>query len=271
MTPRFIIDEKSIDLNGLSSVTSIEIISTLLDLIEDATLSGHGVCYDDDLFIIPLVEHRSFWDLCDPDSPVYLPPDVRERATAAFSRMPKWYEVSKCEPVDLNVRIDGGVIETTAAVAWAHRLALDSRLESPACICASTGRRCGAVPVEVSGNSQEIWFVAGGRDVENYFRWLLAQYATESDQIAELASSAFSQLLFINNCFDGIGKMSKPCRELVPTIVYHLGAFSDEGKRIFSESWQRVPAEFGSLGVNISDENGGTKNNIEARRNGALF
>jgi hypothetical protein len=60
--------------------------------------------------------------------------------------------------------------------------------------------------------------------------------------------------------------MSKPYRELVGSIVHHLGALCDHGKRICSEPWIRVPSEFGALGVSISDENGRTKSNAVAKK-----
>jgi hypothetical protein len=266
MIIRFVVDERSIDLNGLNGEAGLEVIQVLLDRIEDARLNGHGVCYDDDLFSIALVENRSFWELCDVQSPIYLPPDVQQRAAAAFGTMPRWYEVDAPQPVDFDVRVDGGAVETTASVAWAHHQSISAGLGSPACICATGRRRTGVVVVEVSGQAREVCFVASAHDVEKYFRWLIAKYAATPDEIAELALSAFTQLQFIDRCFDGIRKMSKPFRQLAPTIVKHLAAFSDEGRRIFSGPWVRVPTEFGSLGIDISDENGNTKKNSQARK-----
>ncbi|PKM11446.1 MAG: hypothetical protein CVV13_09085 [Gammaproteobacteria bacterium HGW-Gammaproteobacteria-3] len=49
-------------------------------------------------------------------------------------------------------------------------------------------------------------------------------------------------------------------------MTKNLGALSDHGKRIFSGPWSNAPAEFGSLGVELSDENGNTKGNNEARK-----
>ena len=69
---------------------------------------------------------------------------------------------------------------------------------------------------------------------------------------------------FVNNCFDGIRKMSKICPDLAPDIVAHLSAFSDAGQRIFSGRWQDAQAEFGSIHINISDENGATKSDKKA-------
>jgi hypothetical protein len=60
--------------------------------------------------------------------------------------------------------------------------------------------------------------------------------------------------------------MSKPYRELIEPLTKHLSVLSDHGKRVFSESWKDAPSKFGSHGINISDENGNTKSNSEARR-----
>src|SRR5208282_117897 len=107
---------------------------------------------------------------------------------------------------------------------------------------------------------------ASARHVEEYFRWLIAAYAARPDDFAQLAPYAITQLLFIDRCFEGIRKMSRACRDLAPTIVGHLAACSVEGRRIFRGPWIRAPAEFGSLGIYIFDENGNTKSNAQARR-----
>ena len=80
-----------------------------------------------------------------------------------------------------------------------------------------------------------------------------------------LAPSAFPSVDFAPNAFNGISKMSKPYNELVGRLVRHLGVLSDHGNRIFSGPRDRVAQEFGSCGINVSDENGKTKANHVAR------
>lgn len=265
MTVRFIVDEKSISLHGLSTSDGLEVIEDLLDLIEDSQREGHDTCFDDELFNINLLGQRSFWELCDPDSPIYLTPEVSERAATIFGRLPRWHELDEPWPPDFDVSVGGGFIETTPSVAWAHQQAVKGGLSSVACICGSGGRRSGAVAVELAGRSENVWFVASAADMEHYFRWLIVEYATTSDDIEELATCAFRKLTFVDRCFEGIRTMSKPCRMLAPMIVHHLAAFSDDGQRIFAGPWIRAPQEFGALGINISDENGATKRNHQAR------
>jgi hypothetical protein len=268
----FIVDEGSIDLNGLGHEAGLEVVVTLLERIEDAILNGHGVCYDDELFTIPVFINRTLWELSDLESTLHLPPEVSQRMAAVFGTMPRWYEINGPEPTDYDVKVDDGAIETTASVAWAHQRSIrPGGLKSAACICALGRRRSGVVAVEVAGQRREVWFVANSLDMEGYFRWLIAKYATRPDEIAELAPWAFTQFVFAGRCFDGIGRMSKPCRQLAPTIVIHLSAFSDHGLRIFSGPWTKVPAEFGALGVDISDESGNTKSNSQARKERRLI
>jgi hypothetical protein len=266
MTVRFVIDERSIDLNGLTNTDGLEVIERLLERVEDALSDGHGTCFDDELFSMPLVSQRSFWELCDPASPVYLPPEIRQRAAATFGRMQRWYEVSDIQLPSLDVTIDGGPVETTASIAWAHQHAAFSGLDSVACICARGTRRLGPVSVNMLGQPETIWFVESAQDMEGYFRWIISGFASKPEEIALLAQSAFKQLVFLDQCFDGIGSMSKPCRQLAPMIVRHLSILSDEGQRIFTGPWSNAPAEFGSFGVNISDENGNTKQNSRAKK-----
>lgn len=272
MTMRFVIDERSIDLNGLNAGAALEVIDVLLDRIDDARDDGHGVCFDEDLFSIELVAQRSFWALFDPQFLVPLTPELSrhaaelsERAAATFGSMQRWYEVNAPSPVDVDASIDGGPIEMTGSVAWAHQQSIGGGLSSAACICASGRRRTGVINVEVAGHSAEVWFIASAHEMQQYFRWLISRYATRPDEIAEFSSSAFKRLSFVEQCFDGIRNMSSPCRQLAPAIVHHLSVLSDEGQRIFSGPWIQAPAEFGTFGVDISDENGNTKQNSHAK------
>jgi len=271
MTFRFVVDERSINLNGLESSAGKKLIQDMLYLIYDVQEEGHVVCFDDDLFTMSVLHDRSFWELCDPESPVRLDAELSQFASAIFGRMPRWYETETPGPADFDVSIDGRSKETSASVAWAHRQAIVGGLSSAACLSAFGGRRTGVVEVVVAGQLEEVWFADTRRGIEQYFRWIIAKHASTPDQIANVAPFAFTQIRFVDRCFDGIGKMSKPCRQLAPAIVAHLAAFSDEGKRIFSGPWARAPLEFAALGVQISDENGNTKSNAIARRERSII
>jgi hypothetical protein len=224
---------------------------------------GHGICYDEDLFLTDLRGGGTFWQLFAPDADLQLDHDDYEIAAAAFGTMPKWHELNSPQPVDVEVQVAGGPVEITGSIAWAHAQG-GLGLSAAACLSVSHGRTLGRHQVVVRGVDRPLWFVASAKDIERYFRDLLANCADTPDEFAALAEYAFRDLLFVDRCFDGIRKMSRICRDLAPDIVAHLSAFSDAGRRIFFGRWQDVEAEFGSLHVNISDENGATKSDKRA-------
>lgn len=265
MNVRFIVDENSLALDGLNIDELLIVIDNFLDAIDDALKCKNGVCYDEELFARFVIQERTFWDLFDDSLPIHLPRDVKERAASLFGQMPRWYDISHVVPEGCVVSIDGGPDETTMSVAWAHRQVQGAGLDSVACIYATGRRKSGINHVRLSGDEQAIFFVSNSCEMQHYFRWLISVYAENHHQMAVLAPSAFANLDFVDGCFSGISSMSKPFRNLAPVIVEHLSAFSDHGERIFSGDRRKAPQMFGSLGVNISDENGNTKRNHVAK------
>jgi len=255
---RFVIDETSWKFDDLDPAVCIEALEEMLDRVDDVLSQGHGCCYSDDLFHIPVRDGRSFYELYEDDSAIPVPPDVRMRVAAAFGRLPAWQNLDAPWPEDFDVAIAGGIPEFAPSIAWAHKQTMRGVAVAPACISHPIRRASGRVDVTVLGATAPVWFVSAARDTEHFFRWLIVEATDSPDEMEALSASAFRNLDFVADAFNGIKSMSKPYRELRQTIVVHLGAFSDEGARIFSGAWDRVPAEFGSLGVDISDENGDT-------------
>lgn len=118
----------------------------------------------------------------------------------------------------------------------------------------------------VKSCTESLWFIADHQNYYNFFRWLITDTTKNPSEMEAFALSAFPEIDFVPGVFNGIKIMSKPYKELVKPLTKHLGALSDHGKRIFSGSWSNAPAEFGALGVDLSDENGNTKGNNEARK-----
>jgi hypothetical protein len=262
---RFIIDETSWNFDGLEPGLCIEALEEMLDRIDDAQLQGHGCCYSDDLFNMSVRDGRSFYELYADDSPIQIPPEVRIRIAAAFSRLRPWQDIEAPWPEELNPAIAGASPEFAPSIAWAHAQTMLGANRAVACITHPIRRTSGRIDVTVAGATTPIWFVSASRDAECFFRWLIVQTTDNPDEMEAFSTSAFRNLDFVKGAFNGIKSMSKPYRELRTEIVTHLAAFSDEGSRIFSGPWDRVPAEFGSFGVDISDENGATKSNRRAQ------
>ena len=111
-----------------------------------------------------------------------------------------------------------------------------------------------------------LWFVDDSQNYCDFFRWLILKTTNKPVEMEKIAPSAFPSVDFVEGIFNGIKNMSKPYREIVEPLVHHLGALSDHGKRIFLGPWDEVAAKFGALGVNVSDENGKTKGDSDARK-----
>jgi hypothetical protein len=262
---RFVIDETSWNFDGLEPSLCLEALEEMLDRIDDAQHQGHGCCYSDDLFNMPVRDGRSFYELYSDDTPLQIPPEVRTRIAAAFSRLRTWQELEAPWPVELNAAIAEGGPEFAPSIAWAHAQAIRGAARAVSCISHPIRRVSGPIDVTVAGATAPLWFVSASRDVERFFRWLISEGTDNPDGMEAFSASAFRNLDFVEGAFNGIKSMSKPYRELRTRIVRHLAAFSDEGTRIFSGPWDRVPAEFGPFGVDISDENGTTKSNRRAQ------
>lgn len=262
---RFVIDETSWNFDGLDPDRCVEALERMLDCIDDVQLQGHGCCYSDELFLLPIRDGRSFYDLYHDGSPIPIPPNVRERIATAFGRLRVWQDLDTPWPESFEAAIGGGMPEYAASIAWAHAQTTRNPAQAVACISHPQRRQSGEIEVTVAGTAALVWFVLTIRDTERFFRWLIIKTTTRPDQMEALSTFGFRGLDFVKNAFDGIRNMSKPYRELAPAIVKHLAALSDEGARIFMGPWIRVPAEFGPFGVNISDENGETKRNGRAK------
>ena len=242
-----------------------------LDIIDDALERGHGCCRSEELFCIPVREGRSFWDLCAANSPIVIPREVLVRITVAFDRMPVWEDLDGQCPDSFEAAVNGGAMEDAPSIAWAHAQAQFDKRRSMACITHRKRHGSGQLDVLVGTTSVPLWFVSTARDCERYFRWLIIETTSSPGQMKALAASAFRDLQFVDGVFDGIKSMSKPYTAIAPAIVAHLAAFSDEGRRIFDGPRPRVAAEFGALGIDISDENGNTKGNRRARNERTLL
>lgn len=267
---RLVIDETSWSFDNLSPDGSIEALETLLDQLEGAQEQGVPVCCSEDLFHTPVYQDMCFYDLYKPGSPVTIPYEVKERISCIFCSIPKWQELSLPWPETLEVQVSEDPEVYAPSLAWAHTQTVQNPARAVACIVLPVGQGAGLQPVTVDGVATDLWFVEDKQNYCNFFRWIIRETTNNPAGMEEHALSAFPSVEFVTGAFNGIKSMSKPYRELVGSIVHHLGVFSDHGQRIFSLSWQRAPTEFGALGVDISDENGNTKQDSEARRQRTL-
>lgn len=263
---RFVIDETSWRFDGLAAHVFIEAMEIMLDQLDEVQALGHSVCYSDELFNTTVWQDKSFYDLYSPDSPFSIPREIQERIASTFYRLSKWQEMTLPWPPSFDIETSSGDREFAPSIAWAHEQTVRDVANAVACVVFSTIRLTGSFIVTVDIKSTPLWFVADPGDYWNFFRWFIEETTERPAEMKEMAASAFPALDFVEGAFNGIKDMSNPYHVLVRDLVHHLSVLSDHGERIFLLPWVRAEAEFGALGVSISDENGKTKADSEARK-----
>jgi hypothetical protein len=263
---RFVVDESSWHFDGLPYDVCIEALEAMLDQLDDAQSQGHLACYSEELFNTSVWQDKSFYDLYSADSPIPIPREIRERVGSIFNSLSKWQDLLLTWPSSFEIQVDKAPLEEAPSVAWAHEQTLQNPAHAIACIVFSNGRQGGAFVVTVDNKMTVLWFVADSTNYQYFFRWLIVETTKKPAEMEYIAPSAFPSLDFVEGAFNGIKDMKGSYRDLIKALVNHLGAFSDHGQRIFQGPWTMVAAEFGSLGIDISDENGNTKSDNDARK-----
>ena len=263
---RFVIDETSWRFTGLVPAEFIEALESMLDQLDDVRAEGSSLCYSDELFNTPVWEDKCFYDLYSPECALSIPIEVQERIASTFSGLVKWQEIGSEWPTSFEIQVGNAPVEIALSVAWAHEQTTNAPSRPVACVVFPGGRVSGFLPVTVAKKMTALWFVVDKNDYCRFFRWLIVSTTKNQTEMKEIAPSAFPLLDFVDGAFDGIKDMRKSYQNLVEVLVHHLGVLSDHGIRIFQGSRQRVAAEFGALGVDISDENGNTKADRLARK-----
>ncbi len=278
----FVIDESSWHFDGLKSYECNEALEKMLDQLEDALAQDahHRACYSEDLFNNPVWQDKIFYDLYSPNFSIHISNAVQERVASIFNGLSKWQDIEPQKwPPSFDVQVGNSPNEYAPSVAWAHEQTVKDSHCAIACVVFPLARKSGSFNVIVDSKTTTLWFVADKPNYIDFFNWLspkvtkffrdlIIETTKNPTEMEKFAHLAFPWLDFAEGAFSGIRNMSKPYNELVEPLVHHLGALSDHGKRIFGVegTWIRVAAEFGSIGLEISDENGNTKNNSYARK-----
>jgi hypothetical protein len=258
----FALDERGWEVGTTPAGAWIEALERVLDLADELIERGHSLAYSESIFLEPLASTRTFYDLYAPGSPVEISAELRVRIAVTFSRAAKLEDVFANDE-DSSVQIGSSEIEQAETIAWAAARYLHDQSQITPCISnVSTGLHS----IKYQGKRLPLWLVNSPRQVERFFRWLIVETTSEPSQMEALASEAFRKLAFVAGSFDGIRKMTGSYTSLIQKIIHDLAFLSDNGVQIFSQSWQDAPKRFGTGNVNISDENGNTKQNRIAKR-----
>ncbi|HBN9623299.1 hypothetical protein Q8W96_18210 [Pseudomonas aeruginosa] len=257
---QFVIDDMEFIFSEEANFDNIERLEVLLDLLDDIWSDGWVTYYSEELFYKEVGWGRTLYELYADDAPLKIPRNVQERLGALFSRLPKCDD-SDDIPESFELQVDEESVEAVA-VAWA---AYQISLGRPtACVVLGGGRLEGPVRVVSDYGDIKIWFVSDDECYRSFVRWLIACCSRNTHEMECYASSAFPNLIFLEGVFGGIKSMAKGYLELREPITRHLSVFSDYGCEIFSGDRAKISARFGAFGVDISNENGNTRQDADA-------
>jgi hypothetical protein len=263
---RFVIDESTVKFDGQDFLSAIDKFEDMLDRVDQIIERKHRVAYSADLFANPVLNEKSLYELYDTGSAVGIPREVQERIAAVFGVIPKWDELSEELPAALDVCVADEADCYAPSVAWVHAEAARANDKRSAVIVYPGTRAEGSFAVSCANTTLPIWFYSSIKGYRNFCRWTICFDTATPAEFEYLAGDAFPNIEILEGACSGIKDMSKPYGELCTELVSCLSVLSDCGQAIFAGRWQEAPARFGSLGVNISDENGNTKSNRGAER-----
>jgi hypothetical protein len=256
----FALDERGWEVGARSAGVWVGALESILDLVDELIERGHSLAYSESIFLKPITSNLTLYDLYAPDSPIEISPELRVRIAVTFSRAAKLEDVF-ANDAEINIEI-GSKAEQAETIAWAAARFLHDQSKITPCISnVSTGLHA----VKYKGKSLSIWLVNSAKLVERFFRWLIVASTRSPMEMEALSSEAFSNLAFVAGSYDGIKRMTGSYASLIEKIVHDLAFLSDNGKQIFNQSWQDVPRKFRAGNVDISDENGNTKQNRIAK------
>ena len=94
---RFAIDERSFQLASLPAGQVAAAIKALIDLVREVTSAGHGVCFDPDMFTMPVWGGLSFYELFTAGT-VGLSVEDQIAATTYFATIVRWDDIDGAAP-----------------------------------------------------------------------------------------------------------------------------------------------------------------------------
>ena len=269
MKTRFVLDESS--WAGAARARPPDLLTNaierLLERLDVARDRGEGVVRHADYYQIDLGDGvRLFSLLFESGCPVRLDRDLALRMSLSLDRTNEFDDSRLTEydaAVDGNVRFAPGLV-------WAHTSCREGR--HVAVFPLPLGELpVGKVAVTVADVTLEVFFVDGESQHVDFFRSVIALENADEAKFERLARSAFPALDWADNVWRGLGHFSRPYIEVRDQLVRCLGGLSDHGAACFDEFRAGDPRQLArvlaaSVGADISDENGATKQHAQSRR-----
>ena len=270
MNARFVLDESS--WAGVVRARPPEVLSGaiegLVERLDVARDRGEGVVKQADFWGIDLGDGVHLFSLLfDRSCPVRVDHDLVQGLYLALDRAD---DFDDSRLTDYDAVIDG-MTRFSPGVVWAHRSCRQGRHVAVLPLPIGDDSPVGKVPVTLVDVTLDIFFVAEESHHVNFFRSVITQENADEAKFERLATSAFPALDWADNVWRGLGAFSRPYIAVRGELLSCLSRLSDHGAACFQEFRAGDPRQLAQVlsarvGVEVSDENGRTKQHSPSRR-----
>ncbi|MBB5192619.1 hypothetical protein HNQ50_003363 [Silvimonas terrae] len=229
----FVIDGSEWNFNGWSSEDIIFAIDLLLERVEIAKNRKETIWIGDDLQTRSMLGDLDLWSLVAPDSPISVPPEIRQELAAWLGRASKYLD----EPdwphgmADaLLIGVDGQAQQAeNADWAWAHHHVRNGR--PVACIGL---RRSGVHDTDSVYGHAVVHWVVDENSHRAFWRDAIELEGDSQEALERLAPHAFPDLFFQANVWRGLNELVGGYDAERKTVQKYLRVLDDQGYWAFT-------------------------------------
>lgn len=232
---RFLLEETSWAWDGRDRAAYIERIEQLLDRLDVAYERDEPYAASRELLAQRVLGEHALTDLLwNPDLPLNVPPEVRQRIAALFNTMRYWDDEAEWPGVEAKIG-DRDVLSPSAVLAHA-RVA-----EGMATACLPLpGTYHGLCEVIVDERKELVHFVVDESSHRAFFRDALEVERANEAVLQALAPHAFPDLYFMDGVWDGLRHFEGGYARVRRDLHRFLATLDDHGAWVFADTTGRL-------------------------------
>ncbi len=235
---RFVLEETSWAWDGNDRAAYIERIEQLLDRLDVAYERGEPYAASRELLVQRVFGEHALTDLLwNPDLPLKVSPEVRQRIAALFNTIRYWDDELEWPGMKATIG-DRDALSLSAVLAHA-RVA-----EGMATACLPLpGTYHGLCEVIVDGRKEFVHFVVDESSHRAFFRDALEVERADERGLQALAPHAFPDLYFLEDVWDGLRHFEGGYARVHDDLHRLLAKLDDHGAWVFTDATGRLSPE----------------------------
>lgn len=225
----FVIEESSWAWDGENREEYIERIEQLLDRLDVALERGEDFATSTELLVQSVAGFALVDVLWNPEGPLSLPVQVRERLTPIFNQLTCWDET---EPYTEFEAVIAGEEVLSPSSVLVHGLV---RLGAVVACLPLPGRWSGETPVVVGEQAAMIHFVVDEPTHRRFFRSAMAAQKLDALAAEALAPHAYPDTFFLEGVWGGLRSFEGGYTRVRDSLLRFLAVFDDHGRWVFTD------------------------------------